>query len=913
MFPKNITFGQKRSSRCKKNPTKRRSTARRITRPLETLEARQLMAADATPMSLLDVTAGDHTAALIATVESGQQSDQSAQTAPSQTSQLSAAARQTVDAMKAIADQTGRIALDQIDQFASFAGIVIEAPTFGSDGSVTGTTTFGQSDAPVLFQYVGNALGSNALENDSLGHWVLAVKTDLGALAQSNDLIESPLEFKSPIVVFSAAAGEIESSAMSTQAQDFYGDLYASDDFTVRLQRGVNVLTTATIAEDSIPAELLDRVGLAIPEIQIEGVLFSEFSNDVVQRWQSEPKDTGFWEELREDVMLRATLPQIVINDLPPNLSVGNAFLVWQSPGTDQDQLYVSVDLAMAQSDGSIVELSGRVGIAETPTGNEFRLSATARNINNAFGVTGLDLDEVILLISMNTVKAPQPGQTGANQVGPTAVPSVSVGVLADMELGGRHVSIAGKVDFSMAAGTPVKIALRGELESLSSTDLMNFAKRLTGLGDVSSDPSKTPTFEIRDVVLNIAPLGGDVELGIEDGIGVRGELYIKGNLAGRVDGLIDRTGITPVVRLKAWTRAFDLGALSVTDVNIDILMSESSQDHFIVSGGVKMLGVSHDVDIHITPRRMYYNITTEVDGLGMVDYEFEASSIGVPFWTYRAVVRNDLSATLEGKVAGGLNDWIDQARKDFDKAQAGLDAAQREVDKLIGERDTAIKEAQRDFDEIKSNLAAAEKAVASLSSKVNSLRKTESARYSTWRKAVRSRKQAKWYNYAQRRAYEVATYARYASTKGLRLAAQGSLNVANATMSAVRASAGWILDAAGPEAHPEVIRINAELALKNAALDVAQLAVQAAEEVATGAVGALAFVAEHHDDLFMIDQVSFEGTLSAMLADNAVDFQIDYRFMNKSHSMGLHLAAPDLDLDDIAKQIVRDVKAGLA
>ncbi len=806
-----------------------------------------------------------------------------------------------------MADQTGQIALGSIDQLASFTGIVIEAPTIASDGSVTGTTNFGGATAPVLLQYVGE-IGSSVGE----GGWILSVKSELGDLIEQDGLVESPFQLQSPIVVFSSTAIDIESEAMSEQARAFYGELYGLTDFTVRLQRGVNVLTIATVAEGTIPSRLLEKAGVGVPQLQIEGVLFGDFTDDTVEQFQSDEKESNFWSDLREGAMLRATLPQIVIDDLPANLTVGDAALVWQSPGTDQDQFFLSIDLEMMQNDGSIVELSGRLGISETPTGTEFRLSATARGIQDAFGVTGLDLDEVKLLIALNTVKAPKPGEQASSVASPTAVPSVSVGVLADMDLNGRHVSIAGKVDFSLAAGTPIKVALRGELESLSSTDLMNFAKRLSGLGEVSSSSSQTPAFEIRDVVINIAPLGGDAELGIEDGIGIQGELYIKGVLAGSVDGSIDRTGLVPEIRLNAWTRAFDLGALSVTDVSIDILMSESNDDHFIVKGGVRFLGISHDVDIHINKMLMHYRITTEVDGLGMVDYFFESSMLGSPHWTYRAVVRNDLSSLLEGKVADDLNNWVTEAREDFDKAQDQLDAAQRVVNGLKAERDAAIAEAQRDYDEIKGALANAESAVASLSSQVTSLRRLESSRYSAWRSAVRSTSQAKWYQYAGRKATEVARYTSYRSTQVLRIAAQGSLNVANATMTAVRASAGWVLDAAGPESHPEVIRITAELAIKTAALNVAKAAVQVAESVSTGTVQVLAFAAEHHDDIFMIDEVRFEGTLAAALADNAVDFQIDYTFLNEERTERLNLAVADFDLDALAKKLVSDIRDGL-
>ena len=107
------------------------------------------------------------------------------------------------------------------------------------------------------------------------------------------------------------------------------------------------------------------------------------------------------------------------------------------------------------------------------------------------------------------------------------------------------------------------------------------------------------------------------------------------------------------------------------------------------------------------------------------------------------------------------------------------------------------------------------------------------------------------------------------------RVAAQGSLTAASGVLTGVRHAAGWALDAAGPEAHPNVIRLSAELAIKTAALEVAEVALNIAEGATTGAAEVVAFVAERHDDLFMIDEISFEGTLSAAIIDSSFDLEV--------------------------------------
>ncbi|QDT08174.1 hypothetical protein [Planctomycetes bacterium K23_9] len=621
-------------------------------------------------------------------------------------------------------------------------------------------------------------------------------------------------------------------------------------------------------------------------------------------------QDARFWDQFREQMMLRATLPGINLDGLPPNMTTGGAYLVWESPGTNQDQVYAALDLLLHQENDLPVRLTGRAGFADTPTGSELRVSATAANISDAFGVTGLDLQQVTMLLDVDTINKPATGDKLAAADPTSAVPTIGLGISANMVIGGRDVMIAGKVELNIATGTPMKVALRGELSSLSSLDLVRFANRMSGLGAVDINESALPNFEIRDLVINIAPLGGDTQLGIEDGIGLKGELYVNDRFLAKVDGSIDRTGIVPKIRLTAWTHEIELGALSVSDVHIDIQMTQSADDFFIVKGSVAVLGASHSVDIHLAADKMHYRITTEVDGLGMVDYAFESQMTGTPYWTFHATVRNDASTHLEQNVASGARDWATEATASFKKAQSALDAAQAEVNTLKQERATAIAEAQKEFDEFEAKLEKAEKSVATLRSRLDSWIRSERTAWSRYRSAVNSRKAAKWYQYAGRRAVEVSRYATYIGIRSGRYAVQGSLKAAEVVLREVKEAASSTLDLAGPEMNPEVLRINAELAIMTAGLQIAKAAVTAAESVSTETAEAIALAAEHHDDLFMIDRIHFSGTLSAAIVNNEFDLKIDCRLLNKAKKIDIDISLSDFSPEQLMERLIDEIRS---
>ena len=70
-----------------------------------------------------------------------------------------------------------------------------------------------------------------------------------------------------------------------------------------------------------------------------------------------------------------------------------------------------------------------------------------------------------------------------------------------------------------------------------------------------------------------------------------------------------------------------------------------------------------------------------------------------------------------------------------------------------------------------------------------------------------------------------------------------------------------------------------------------------------------MAFIAERHDDLFMIDEISFEGTLSAAIIDSSFDLEVSYRFLNKEKTIDIE-AGLDLDFDELPGEILGRIRA---
>lgn len=869
---------QKQNNRSKK----KRSVERKFGNYIESLENRQLMAAD---LAVVEEAPASDQPAEVRTLAPNANVQDAASQSGSQSSGWTAAAENMHDRMQAMADETGRIALAEFDSLVALAGFTIEAPQFNEDGSISGTTQYGRESSPVLLQYVPAA-----------EEWVLAIQTELDGLVPDEFASEAPIQLNSPIVVFSDAKMDIDSTELSDGSEAFYRELYQDDEFTVRLEKGINILTRGTVTEGSKVAQILDTLNLELPSVQLEGVVLGDYDRGSVDEFGESQKNKKFSEEFRERLQFRATLPEINVEGLPSNVAFGRGSLLWRSPATEKDYVAAELEFTIGGT-----QMTAALGFEDTAYGSELQVTASAANMRDAFGVTGLDLEEVELLIEVDAFRDASK-KTDLNSNDPTAnVPTLGIGLGAKMEIGGRYTALAGKVELNLVTGTPVRVALKGELESISSNELIDFANQLSGTEELSAD-SNLPDFELRNVLINIAPLGGDADLEIQDGIRLAGELYMNGELIAKVDGHIDQTDIVPKISLQAQTAEINLGELRVSEVEVDILMTQSVDDRYYVKGTVEVFGASHGVHIDINARQMHYEIRTEVEGLGLVHYKFQSTTLGIPEWTFEANVRNDLSTTLEEDVAGGLKEWSDQASKDFAKAQADLDKAQAEVDKLNQERAEAIAFAKKEFDAVKGDLAKAQRTVNSLSKRVRSLRGTEARYRSDWLRSMNSRKKAKWYNYASRRATEIRNYSRFRGIQAARISAQSALSGASSVLGEVRKGAGWALKAAGPEAHPRVIAINAELAVKTAALDTAKAAVKVAEVASTGSADVLAFVAESHDDLFMIDEIRFSGTLSAAILNSSFDLEIEYRFLNEADTF--KLATPEFDIEKLAEQL---------
>lgn len=679
--------------------------------------------------------------------------------------------------------------------------------------------------------------------------------------------IADHLEIQTPILAYgSGENAEFDSRDLPEAAYDFWSQLYRDDQFTVRVNNGLNVMTAAAVAPESPVQDVLSGVGITLPELQLEGVLLEEFESAALADAESQP---GLWERIREDWTLRATLDGFGL-ELPTGFSSGDAYL----EATGHQTIAVGFNLDVPEADGDVLSFDVKGQLAFQDAGPpEVRFVGNMEGTwNSPLGIEGVDLTSGTLVMSFDP-----------------ATQAVGFGLGGDMQIGNKQLSLAGKVELNVVTGAPVRAMFEGELDSLTDDDLVAFVNGVSSAADrqlLSTDA--LPDFELRNLRLTIAPLGGDADLGIEDGLGLAGELYVSGTLVGFVDGQVDAFSDEPSLSLEAWADELQLGELSLDDPTADISVDTASPEdaHFIISGVAELFGSVTTVDVNLSPEQMYFSVAQTVHGLYDAYFEYRSPIANDPVWTFTAEVTNEMGAGVETTIAGEINEMGEAALAAVNSAQAGVEVAQRHVDDLNDDLRRALDDAQREYDAVNNDLAKAKAAVTAAERYVSSWSRTVNSRHNAWRRAISATNRAAWWRKPYYKSVEAGKYASYRAAQAQRSAASVALSAARSTLGVVQRSAGWALDAVGPEAHPNVLRIKASLATANVALSAARGVLATAEDAADVA-------AVYQFDTLMIDRVYFQGVLVDYeralrngnvdaLNDSRVEFQVDYRWLGE-------------------------------
>lgn len=493
---------------------------------------------------------------------------------------------------------------------------------------------------------------------------------------------------------------------------------------------------------------------------------------------------------------------------------------------------------------------------------------------DNAFDVAGLNLEDIVLTLGAES------GPAGA---------SMFIGLGAGIHLGATQIDVAGLIG---VGPTGWEVAFRGEINSLTSNDLVDFANTLTRAGNPNAaeiPEDALGDFEIKDAYINFAPQGGNAELGITDGFGIGGDFYDDGELLAKGEFEVDLEEYDFEVALDI--PELGLGPVALSDVLIDIRIA-ASDSYFKVAGTAELMGAEVRVAGEI-----YGDGTFMV--MGTANINVAAMSATATFTVDKSGIFFEASAqvsvinAIKGSVTQDMMDVVNDVQAVIDHAQAGVESAKTGLRRLEADLADARAEAQREVNEIKDDIASAKSIVDSIGANKNYWYKVRASRYKAWKAAVAKTKQASWYNYAYYKGIEAGKYASYIAAAGTYSTRVVAYNSALATYNGIKAAAGWALDTAGVEANPDVIRLNALLTAARVGVAAAELVLNEVEEINADALQFLEIV-----DSLRVDRITLSGRVQT-LGSVAINAKVDYSFAGKQYSFAMQA-----DTDKLVEQL---------
>ncbi|MEM8707618.1 MAG: hypothetical protein AAGE98_14230 [Actinomycetota bacterium] len=286
------------------------------------------------------------------------------------------------------------------------------------------------------------------------------------------------------------------------------------------------------------------------------------------------------------------------------------------------------------------------------------------------FGVDWLTLDEVVL------------------KLGVDARGSVTIGFLADMDIGSKDIRGAMAVSINAATGAPTNFAFAAESAAgVSMGDLADLYALMSGEPRPPVE-SALPAAEVRNLALRFAPQA-DPDLGIEQGFRIAGELWM-GNRPGAPLELLVGVDIeiaTSGIAVDGFLTDFTLGPVEFDETALAIRVSALEQ-RFAFSGGIEIADQAVSVSIELSPSTLSFGSTVTVNGgraelritagLDLLEPSFEITAI-----MDEQFLRN-VDAALEaslGRQVTDINRTISDARSDINRISPLLRTARKTLD----------------------------------------------------------------------------------------------------------------------------------------------------------------------------------------------------------------------------------------
>ncbi|HET9440758.1 MAG TPA: hypothetical protein VFO52_11330 [Longimicrobiales bacterium] len=451
--------------------------------------------------------------------------------------------------------------------------------------------------------------------------------------ALSNPVLDN-LTFSNVALIISDQDIERHSSTLEEAEFEFYQEVYKSEEFTLRLTPGINLIA-AIPAEGLEPGHplitVMDALGIEKGTILLQGTLGKSLA------LLANPGAGGA--SALKDLYLRA--------ELPPMRPAG-------SP-----EWFRSGQLALELTGAPSVRLVGEMNVLIDEEELQFFLAAAlaksgmslAGGLNSTdgweqpFGIPWLVLNNITLALGVSPA-------------------GITPGFAAKMVIGEKDIDVAISMTFT-PTGVPSSMMFKGESQAgFGVSDLIKLQTNMAAArdaalkasgNDVPATPAipvdALPDIEFRKVGLQFAPKDAP-ELNVEKGMKIKGELWLAftPNAAPTNFASVD-VGVTED---GMWARGhvneFTLGPLEWKDAELDLTLTREAR-YLMMKGDVALFGARQAIDLALTKDSLRFRSQTELFDMFSADISVRSVfNLQRPDFQVDAIVSADF-----GNVVGPL------------------------------------------------------------------------------------------------------------------------------------------------------------------------------------------------------------------------------------------------------------------
>ena len=728
--------------------------------------------------------------------------------------------------------------------FLDLADVTLVTDAYGVT-TVTAKSRLGNAEALVLASVrLPVAGGERSI--------VLGIKQARWSITEAIPALSNPvldnLTFSNVALILSDQDIERHSSTLEEAEYEFYQEVYKSEEFTLRLTPGINLIA-AIPAESLEPGHplitVMDALGIEKGTVLLQGTLGKSLA------LLASPGAGGM--DIIKDVYLRA--------ELPPMRPAG-------SP-----EWFRSGQLALELTGAPSVRLVGEVNVFIDEEELQFFLAAAlaksgmslAGGLNASdgwqqpFGIPWLVLNNVTLALGISPA-------------------GITPGFAARMVIGEKDLDVAISMTFT-PTGVPSSMMVKGESEKgFGIADLVELQGRMAAARDAAAKASGNnvpatvaipvaalPNVDFRKVGLQFAPRDAP-ELGVERGMKIKGEMWLSLSPSGELTNFASvDIGVTED---GLWARgqlsAFTLGPLVWEDALIDLTATREAQ-YLFMKGDVTLFGARQAVDLALTKDSLSFRSQTRMFDMFSADLQVRSVfNLQRPDFQVDAVLAADFGAAVGPLFQQGMVAFVGTAGDVLALANSTARAAEQ----ALAIPEATVEQLRRAL-ELQREIAAT--AVSNATSTANARRVAMNSAYATRNSA--------WSYYASLPALP----------PGRKATALASYHAANATYlhRAAAYSASMAYLAATQRVYSSIPPVNQNIHLLRAEEALAELRSQlqalqnnlAAMERQFAAVEA---ALARGEQLLVIERAEFHGGLQSAMNGEAVRWGIKGEFVGE-------------------------------